>query len=121
MVQSTLPTVDAWIDTVEPHRRPALAQLRALCRERLSGWEERMRWGMPGYGPAGEEPVVSFNSQKQYIALYVGGNAVSAFADRLARLNCGKGCIRYRRPEQIDFAVVSDMLDAIRARGGPMC
>ena len=40
---------------------------------------------------------------------------------RLAGLDCGKGCVRYRRPEQMDFAVIADMLDAIRVRGGPMC
>lgn len=121
MVQSKAQTVDEWMSALEPARAPAFARLRQLCRERLPGWEERMQWGMPGYGPSGADPVVSFNSQKQHIALYAGPTAVERFADRLGGIDCGKGCVRYRRPEQMDFAVIADMLDDIRARGGPMC
>ena len=69
---------------------------------------------MPGYGPQGRDPIVSFNSQKQYIALYAGQSAVARFADRLDGLDCGKGCIRYRRPAQMDFDVIGDMLGEIR-------
>jgi hypothetical protein len=65
-------------------RAVALGRLRALCRERLPGWVERMQWGMPGYGPAGGDAVVSFNSQKQYVALYAGAAVVARFAERLA-------------------------------------
>jgi uncharacterized protein YdhG (YjbR/CyaY superfamily) len=105
--------------TLDGARSLAFQQLRRLCRERLTGWTEGMRWGMPGC-PEGADPVVAFNSQKQHIAFYAGPTAVARFADRLAGLDCGKGCIRYRRPEQMDFALIGDMLDDIRARGGPM-
>jgi hypothetical protein len=40
---------------------------------------------------------------------------------RLTGLNVGKGCIRDRRPDQIDVAVVDDMLRAIEASTGPVC
>lgn len=121
MVQSTAKTVDEWMAQLPPERRPALQQLRTLCREHLPGWEERMQWGMPGYGPAGADNAVSFNNQKQHLAFYAGSTAVDRFADRLPGIDCGKGCVRYRRAEQIDFQLIADMLDDIRARGGPMC
>ena len=94
MVQSKAQTVDAWMAAVEPDRAGVLAEVRRLCRERLAGWEERMQWGMPGYGPAGADAVVSFNSQKQYVALYLGPTAIDRFADRLAGVDRGKGCLR---------------------------
>lgn len=121
MVQSKAQTVDAWMAAVEPDRAGALAEVRRLCRERLTGWEERMQWGMPGYGPADADAVVSFNSQKQYIALYLGATAIDRFADRLAGVDRGKGCLRYRRPDAIDLDVLALMLDEIRARGEKMC
>lgn len=121
MVQSKAQTVEAWMEAVEPDRAGVLAEVRRLCRERLAGWNERMQWGMPGYGPAGADAVVSFNSQKQYIALYVGAAAIDRFADQLAGVDRGKGCLRYRRPGAIDLDVLALMLDDIRVRGGKMC
>ena len=116
MVQSKVETVDEWMATVSPDRIHSLQQLRRLCLERLPGWDERMQWGMPGYGPAGADAMVSFNSQKQYIALYAGAAAIARFADSLAGVDCGKGCIRYRKPGQMNFAVIQNILDDIYTR-----
>ena len=121
MVQSKAATVDEWLDGLAAPERPVFEQLRAACRRELDGWEERMQWGMPGYGPPGEDSVVSFNAQKRHIAFYAGPTAIARFGERLAGIDCGKGCVRYRSPDQVDFAVVRAMLRDIRARGGPMC
>lgn len=116
MVQSNAATVDDWLTTVEPARAEAIRTLRQLCQARLPGWSERMQWGMPGYGPPGSDAVVSFNNQKQHIAFYPGPTTLAHFADRLAGLDCGKGCVRYRRPDLMDFALIAAMLDDIHAR-----
>jgi len=116
MVQSKAVSVDVFLAEVGDDRRPALERLRALCREELAGWDEGMTYGMPGYGPPGP-PVICFNNQKQYVAFYAGQTAVTRFADRLAgAADCGKGCIRYRRPAAIDFDLVRDILRDVRAR-----
>lgn len=60
MVQSTAASVDEFMEGVGAERIDAVRQLRALCREHLSGWQERMQWRMPGYGPARSDAVVSF-------------------------------------------------------------
>lgn len=121
MVQSKAATIDEWLDGVDAERRPAFACLREIARAELPGWEERMEWGMPGYGPPGAPNAFSFNAQKRHIALYAGPTAVERFADRLAGLDCGKGCIRYSRPEAIDWDVVRAVLGDIRARDEAMC
>ncbi|MDH4384764.1 MAG: DUF1801 domain-containing protein [Caulobacter sp.] len=121
MVQSKALTVDDYMDEVAPERLDAVRRLRSLCLEHLTGWSERMAWGMPGYGPVGADPTVAFSSQKQYISLYAGQTAVQAFAEQLRGINCGKGCIRYSSPARIDFAVVEAILKEIRARNQPMC
>lgn len=121
MVQSAAMTVSAWLDERSPETRSVYERLRTLCRNELDGWEERMEWGMPGYGPAGSANVVSFNEQKRHIAVYVGGPAIERFATQLAGIDCGKGCIRYRNAGGLDLALLAEMLRDIRARGGPMC
>jgi uncharacterized protein YdhG (YjbR/CyaY superfamily) len=116
MVQSNAATVDDYLATVDPARRDAIARLRDLCRALLPGWHEAMTWGMPAYGPPGADPAVCFNAQRNHVALYVGSAAIEGFADRLQGVDCGKSCIRYRRPDRIDFALVADMLRDIRGR-----
>jgi uncharacterized protein YdhG (YjbR/CyaY superfamily) len=121
MVQSAAVSVDSWMLERDPERRAIFDQLREACKAELSGWEERMEWGMPGYGPSGERNVVSFNDQKRHIAFYAGQTAVERFGDALVGVDCGKGCVRYRRPDQVDLDTVRAMLRDIRSRSGPMC
>ncbi len=121
MVQSTAGSVDAWMDERPPERRPVFEKLRDLCREELRDWEERMQWGMPGYGPQGQPNAVSFNDQKRHVAFYPGPTAIERFRESLAGIDCGKGCVRYRRAEQVDLETVRAMLRDVRERGEPMC
>ncbi len=121
MVQSKAATVDEWLGAVAASDRPILEALRAACRQELGGWEERMQWGMPGYGPPGRDNAVSFNLQKRHIAVYAAAAAVERFRDRLAGIDCGKGCIRYRNADEIDFTVLRAILSDLRQRNAPMC
>ena len=43
------------------------------------------------------------------------------FRERLAGTSLGKGCVRYRSPEKIDFDLVREMLAASRADEGRIC
>ncbi|HYE44633.1 MAG TPA: DUF1801 domain-containing protein [Caulobacter sp.] len=124
MVQSSAATVDAFMTEVGEDRRPYIEKMRELFRTHLTGWEERMEYGMPAYGPAGDPKVgVAFNNQKQHIAFYAGETAIEKFKDQLAvpSVDCGKGCIRYKNPRKIDFEVVEAILKDIRAREGSAC
>lgn len=120
MVQSAALTVDDYMVTVESERREALERLRALCLEHLLGWEEKMGWGMPGYGPPGSDPVISWNSQKRHIAFYGGRAAIDDAGDGLNAkgVSLGGGCVRYSRPAVMDFEVIARMLRHIRANKG---
>jgi uncharacterized protein YdhG (YjbR/CyaY superfamily) len=110
-MQSDAKTVDRYLKEVPDERRAALARLRELCLDTLDGYEESMSYGMPGYNRQGEEIEVAFASQKNYISLYILKQDVfEKHRPALAGLNLGKGCIRYRKPEQIDFDVVERLL-----------
>jgi uncharacterized protein YdhG (YjbR/CyaY superfamily) len=74
-----------------------------------------MAFGMPVYGDP-KAPWIAFNSQKQHIALYAGQGAIEAFGDRLGGASCGKGCVRWSKPDKMDFEVIADILADVKAR-----
>ena len=37
------------------------------------------------------------------------------FKPRFAGVNCGKSCLRFKRPEQVDAEAVADLLRAVRS------
>ncbi len=115
MVQSAAATVDEYMQTLAPERLEAMTRIRALFKEVLVGYDESMKYGMPTYGPGGAY-VTAFNSQKGYIAFYAGRTAMEKFKDQLAGIDCGKGCIRYKKIDRIDFDVVRGLLEDIVAR-----
>jgi uncharacterized protein YdhG (YjbR/CyaY superfamily) len=107
---SRAPDVDTYLSEVPEERRATCEKLRRLCRRHLRGYEESMQYGLPTYSNKGA-PVVSFASQKQYIALYVlKKEVVDEFRTALPAASIGKGCIRFTRPERIDFDVIDRLL-----------
>jgi uncharacterized protein YdhG (YjbR/CyaY superfamily) len=115
MVQSKATSVDDFMLEVSAERRPALDRLRALCLGTFGTEHELMAFGMPAYGPP-KLPWIAFNSQKQHISLYAGQSALEAYADRLAGVDHGKGCVRWRRPDAMDFDLIAEMLEHVQAR-----
>ena len=115
-------TVEEYLADVPEERRQALETLRTLCFEELAGYEEGMQYGMPSYSRDGSAVEIAFASQKNYISLYVmRESVVRANAHLLDGLSVGKGCIRFKRPEQIDPTVVRPLLSGSAADSGPIC
>lgn len=120
-MQSNASTVDAYLDEVPPERLAALQELRRLCREHLVDFEEGMFYGMPGYQRNGVVEV-AFASQKNNVALYILRKEVlDLHRASFPPSAVGKGCIRYRNPEKIDFGMVETMLIGMRESSGEIC
>jgi uncharacterized protein YdhG (YjbR/CyaY superfamily) len=110
-MQSNAKNVDEYLKEVPGDRQDALEKLRTLCLQILDGYEESMAYGMPSYKKSGAEIEVAFASQKNYISLYILKEEVfNKYREALVGLNLGKGCIRYRKPQQIDFQIVEQIL-----------
>jgi uncharacterized protein YdhG (YjbR/CyaY superfamily) len=121
-MQSDTKTVEDYMKDIPMERRAALEELRALCLEILEGYEEKIQFGMPSYKQKGLDVEVAFASQKQYISLYILKQEVlDKFRDTLQGLSLGKGCIRYRKPDQIDFQIVRDLLKESRQSSSKIC
>lgn len=121
MAQSTADDVDGYLAEVPEGRREALSRLRELCRAELPGFDEVMAYGMPAYTRDGTAEI-AFASQKQYVSVYLMRTDVrDAFAEELAGQNMGKGCLRFKNPDAIDFDLLRRLLRATGARPGQVC
>ena len=122
-MQSQAKDVTAYLEEVPVERRAALTQLRKQCLATLKGFEESMRYGGPCYSRNGEVEV-GFASQKHFIGLYIlRTDVMKTYQSQLKikGVSLGKGCIRYSKPEKIDFELVKKMLQATVESTGAVC
>ena len=120
-VQSTLTHVSDYLKTVPPERQEAMTRLRDLCVKLLTGFEETMAYGMPAY-KRNDVAEVAFNSQKQYISLYIlRKDVLDRYRSDIKGVSIGKGCIRYTKPAKLDFEIVKKILTEIRQATGIIC
>lgn len=119
-MQSNVKDVTTYISEAPPERQDVLIKLRQMCRELLPSLEETMDYMVPSYKRNGEVEV-AFASQKYFIALYIlRTSVIDAYRDQLKGQSIGKGCIRYTRPEKVDFTLVEKLLTDTEKAEGPI-
>ena len=94
----------------EPGRREPLQRFVDILRARLPDWNEEMRWGMAAWTKGDFHFAVA--NQKGYLALYGCGPVLDAHRAELKGADCGKGCVRFKKPDQIDFGMVDRLVAA---------
>ena len=120
-MQSDAATVSKYLKEVPEDRLPVMTKMRKLCQEYLSEFEESMQYGMPSYS-RDDTVEVAFASQKNNISLYIlRRDVLDQYRDQFPASAIGKGCIRYRKPEQIDFEVVKQLLTGSFNSDGDIC
>lgn len=136
-MQSKAATVDAYLAEVPEDRQKAMAKLRSVIKKNLpKGFKEGMGYGMMGWSvphsiyPAGYHcnpkdplPFMGIASQKNSINLYHMGiyanpQLLKWFQDAHAKaspkkLDMGKSCIRYKKPEDIPFELIGELASKI--------
>jgi uncharacterized protein YdhG (YjbR/CyaY superfamily) len=132
-MQSKANTVDEYIASLPEDRQQAITQLRSVIKKQLpKGFEEQMNYGMIGYVvphsqyPAGYHcnpkdplPFLNIASQKNFIAVYHMGIYANPallqwFTEAHAKaspkkLDMGKSCIRYKKPQDIPYALIGEL------------
>jgi uncharacterized protein YdhG (YjbR/CyaY superfamily) len=133
-MQSTALTPDQYINELPDDRKQTMQQLREVILKNIpQGFEERMGYGMLGYSvphsiyPAGyhcnpKDPLPFFGlaSQKNSINVYhMGMYARKDLYDWFvaeypkhskAKLDMGKSCIRFKKPEHIPLELIGELL-----------
>jgi Domain of unknown function (DU1801) len=132
-MQSKAKTVDEYIAEIPADRQQAMQELRKVIKKNLSkGFQETMNYGMMGYSvphskyPAGYHcnpkdplPFMGIASQKNSINIYHMGiyadpKLFKWFQEAHAKaspkkLDMGKSCIRYKKPEDIPFKLIGEL------------
>lgn len=132
-MQSKATTVEQYLAEIPAERQKAMQELRKVIKKNLSkGFQETMNYGMMGYSvphskyPAGYHcnpkdplPFMSIASQKNSINIYHMGvyadpKLLKWFQEAHAKaspkkLDMGKSCIRYKKPEDIPFKLIGEL------------
>jgi Domain of unknown function (DU1801) len=133
MVSSKAPTPEAYLDELPRERAALVSRLRDLVNANLPpGYVERMSWGMIGWEVPLEAYPDTYNrqplvyaglaAQKNHTALYL--NCVYASQARTERLKAawaaagrkldmGKSCLRFKRPEDVAEDVLAETIRSI--------
>ena len=105
-------TITQYLKELPVERQAALGQLRSLINRIAPDASEGMAYGMPVFGD-----ICAFASQKHYMAFYVCDlDIVDAHRSQFGKLNCGKGCIRFKRIEDLPMSAIESILKAVRKR-----
>ncbi|MBC8135022.1 MAG: DUF1801 domain-containing protein [Fibrella sp.] len=120
-MKSSAKDVTTYIHEAPAERQECLTTIQSLCRSILTDYEESMEYGMPSYKKDGFVEV-AFASQANYISLYIlKKDVVDANRDALVGASVGKGCIRFSKPDKIDFDVVRNLLSGTLASQSRIC
>jgi len=136
-MQSKATTPQEYIDTLPDDRKKAITELRKVILENIpEGFSEVIGYGMLGYAvphslyPDGYHcdpklplPFMGMASQKNFIAVYHMGvysskKLLDWFVNEYpkhtkAKLDMGKSCMRFKKPDQIPFKLIGELASKI--------
>jgi hypothetical protein len=144
-MQSTAATPQEYLATLPEDRQKAVKMLRDTVIKHLpNGFVEVMSYGMLGYvvphslypkgyhcDPKLPLPFINIASQKNFIAFYHMG----IYADKKlydwfvkeyaavskAKLDMGKSCIRFKKPDQIPFQLIGELVEKMSPQDWMEC
>jgi hypothetical protein len=136
-MKNTAGPPDEYLESMSEDRKEAMIRMRQTILHNLpAGFEETISYGMIGYivphslCPAGYHadpklplPFINIGSQKNHIALHhLGIYADNALRDWFlgeypkhspGKPDLGKGCIRFRKTEDIPFDLIGELVKKI--------
>lgn len=144
-MQSDASTVEEYILGIPESQREAVIHLREIILKNIpDGFAEQMSYGMIGYviphslypkgyhcDPKLPLPFLSIAAQKNFIAVYHMGIYASPellkwFTEEFPKysklkLDMGKSCIRFKKPEQIPFSLIGELAGKMKVEEWISC
>lgn len=131
--------LEEYIVNIADKHKLSVNKIRNIIKQNIpSGFEEMLNYGMIGYvvphdlypkgyhcDPTLPLPFINIASQKNFIAFYHMGiyampELYSWFIDEYAKLDLkkidmGKSCIRFKKPDDIPFELIGELASKISA------
>jgi len=99
-MKSEATSVAHYFEELPAERKAALTELRGMVRRVVPEAAESMQHGMAAYELNGL--FCALASQKKHMAIYIcETDIVEKHRGSLGKLDCGKGCIRFRKLEDV--------------------
>ena len=132
-MQSKAVTPQQYFEELSDDRKGPMTELRSVIKKNIpKGFEECMGYGMVGYvvphklypggyhcDPKQPLPFLGIASQKNFVAIYHMGiyadpKLLKCFTTEFkkhskAKLDMGKSCIRFKKPEEIPFKLIGEL------------
>ena len=111
-MQREVSTPEEYRKDVTGEQSEMLEAIRGAIYDVAPKIDEIIEYGMLGY-----PGLANLAAQKHYVALYVKPAVLAKHRDRLPGADCGKSCVRFRSPEQIETEPLRDLLrEVLEAR-----
>jgi hypothetical protein len=120
-------TPEAYVEGLESPRREDIGRLHERIRRIAptlvaSAAEGMLTYGRYTYksrsGRAGEWYPLGIASNKAYISLYASTQDLAPYVERLSKADLGRGCIRFKRLDDLDLDVIDEVIRAAAANDG---
>ena len=125
MAKPKAATPEEYIVQLGEDRRAAIKAIHGMIKKALPKLKPSIQYGMIGYGTytiqsAGgreaEGPIIALASQSSYISVYgCGAESLTDLKRQLPKANCGKGCLRFKKCEDIDLKVLEKIVKTAAA------
>lgn len=117
-------TPEEYITQIDEPRKSQITELYELIRKSAPTLKPYIQSGMIGFGKyhykygsgrEGDWFMIGLASQKNYISVYVcavidNKYLAEEYKAKLPKANIGKSCIRFRKIEDIDLAVLEELI-----------
>lgn len=118
-------SIEKYLANVPPERQQIINFMHEFIQKSVPSLKPHFAYNMLGYGSfeyfdkrAKENkrwPIVALANQKNYISLYVcavrGGRYLAEeYKDTLGKVNTGRSCIRFKKLEDLNLDVLTELL-----------
>jgi len=102
-------TIDDYIVAQTEDIQPRLRAVYDTIRAALPDAKEKISWSMPTFWKG--QNLIHFAAFKKHIGLYPGGEATSAFADKLSEYKLSKGGIQLPNDKPLPLELISEIAE----------
>lgn len=123
---------EEYIAMIPEPRKEEVKKLHELIQKTVPSLKPHILSGMIGYGTyhyryasgrEGDWALILLASQKNYISVYVcalNGEKylAEAYKDKFPKASIGKSCIRFKKLEDIDLSILTELIQKAEKLGG---